>query len=95
MEHAIGGTSSAVVIPMIEYLHLGKDGNAILSLESAVTDVLCIVVMLTLLDVYMLGGICNVPYVTLKTVSSFFVAAVLGVIGGIVWSVIYPQAQND
>jgi potassium/hydrogen antiporter len=90
---AIGGTSSAVVIPMIEYLHLGKDGNAILSLESAITDVLCIVVMLTLLDVYMIGEL-NLPYVTLRLISSFLVAAVLGVIGGIVWSVLYPQLKT-
>lgn len=35
---AIGGTSSAVVIPMIEHLHLGKDSQAILALESAITE---------------------------------------------------------
>jgi potassium/hydrogen antiporter len=90
---AIGGTSSAVVIPMIEYLHLGKNSHAILSLESAVTDVLCIVVMLTLLDVYQLGEL-NIPFVTLRLVSSFLVAAVLGVIGGIVWSVLYPHLKT-
>ncbi len=90
---AIGGTSSAVVIPMIEFLHLGKDGRAILALESAVTDVLCIVVMLTLLDVYLLGQL-DVPYVTLRLVSSFLVAGVLGVIGGIIWSVLYPQLKT-
>jgi potassium/hydrogen antiporter len=90
---AIGGTSSAVVIPMIDYLNLGKESSAILSLESAITDVLCIVVMLTLLDVYLLGEL-NVPYVTFRLVSSFFVAAVLGVIGGIVWSVLYPHLKT-
>lgn len=90
---AIGGTSSAVVIPMIEYLNLGKDSNAILSLESAITDVLCIVVMLTLLDVYVIGEL-NVPYVTVRLLSSFFVAGVFGVLGGIVWSVLYPRLKT-
>ena len=51
----IGGTSSAVVIPMIDFLHLRKDSGAILALESAVTDVLCIVIFLTVLDVYHSG----------------------------------------
>jgi NhaP-type Na+/H+ or K+/H+ antiporter len=90
---AIGGTSSAVVIPMIEYLNLGKDSNAILSLESAITDVLCIVVMLTLLDVYVIGEL-NVPYVTVRLLSSFFIAGAFGVLGGIVWSVLYPQLKT-
>ena len=90
---AIGGTSSAVVIPMIEYLHLGKDSQAILALESAITDVLCIVLLLTLLDIYIIGEL-NVPYVALRLVSSFFIAAILGVIGGIAWSVLYPHLKT-
>jgi cell volume regulation protein A len=90
---AIGGTSSAVVIPMIEHLHLGKNSQAILALESAITDVLCIVLLLTLLDIYIIGEL-NVPYVGLRLVSSFFVAAVLGVLGGIAWSVLYPQLKT-
>jgi len=90
---AIGGTSSAVVIPMIEYLHLGKDGSAILALESAISDVLCIVVVLALLDVYLLGEL-NVTYVIFRLVSTFFIAAILGVIGGLVWSVLYPHLKT-
>ena len=90
---AIGGTSSAVVIPMIEYLHLGKESKAILALESAITDVLCIVLLLTLLDIYIIGEL-NVPYVALRLVSSFFIAAILGVLGGIAWSVLYPHLKT-
>mgnify|MGYP001205282744 CR=1 FL=1 len=90
---AIGGTSSAVVIPMIEYLNLHRDSHAILALESAVTDVLCIVVFLTLLDVYILGEL-NIPYVAGRLIASFLVAAVLGFIGGITWSVLYPNLKS-
>jgi cell volume regulation protein A len=90
---AIGGTSSAVVIPMIEYLNLGKNSHAILALESAVTDVLCIVLVLTLLDVYTLHEF-NIPFVALRLISSFLVAAVLGVICGIVWSIVYPMLKT-
>ena len=64
---AIGGTSSAVVIPMIEYLHLGKDSQAILALESAITDVLCIVLLLTLLDIYIIGETeCSLCWITAR-----------------------------
>ena len=46
----LGGTSSAVVIPFTRYLNIGTDAKAILALESAISDVLCIVVLLALLD---------------------------------------------
>ena len=38
-----GGTSSDVVIPMVNALKVGKEATTMLVLESALTDVLCIV----------------------------------------------------
>jgi cell volume regulation protein A len=86
----IGGTSSAVVIPMIGFLHLKKDSTAILSLESAITDVLVIVVMLTLLDMYRLGDV-DLRIMTGRLFASFFMAIVLGVLGGVFWSAFYER----
>ena len=37
----LGGTSSAVVIPFTNYLNIKNDTKAILALESAISDVLC------------------------------------------------------
>jgi cell volume regulation protein A len=86
----IGGTSSAVVIPMIDFLHLRKDGGAILALESAVTDVLCIVVFLTVLDVYQLGTI-DLRITAGKLIAALLMAVILGVVGGVFWSAIYHK----
>ena len=86
----IGGTSSAVVIPMIEFLHLRKDSGAILALESAVTDVLCIVIFLTVLDVYQLGTV-DLRISAGKLIASLLMAVILGVLGGIFWSAIYNK----
>jgi Na+:H+ antiporter len=86
----IGGTSSAVVIPMIEFLHLRKDSKAILALESAVTDVLCIIVFLTVLDIYQLGTV-DLRISAGKLIASLFMAVILGVIGGVFWSTIYNK----
>jgi cell volume regulation protein A len=86
----IGGTSSAVVIPMIDFLHLRKDGGAILALESAVTDVLCIVVFLTVLDVYRLGTI-DLRITAGKLIAALLMAVILGVVGGVFWSAIYHK----
>ena len=41
----------------------------------------------------MLGEL-NVPLRHFRLVSSFFIAAILGMIGGIVWSVIYPHLKT-
>jgi len=86
----IGGTSSAVVIPMIEFLHLRKDSGAILALESAITDVLCIVILLTILDVYLLGTV-NLGITAGKLIASLFMAVILGVLGGVFWSAFYHR----
>ena len=46
-----------------------------------------------LLDIYIIG-VLNVPYVALRLVSSFFIVAILGVLGGIAWSVLYPHLKT-
>lgn len=86
----IGGTSSAVVIPMIDFLHLRKDSGAILALESAVTDVLCIVIFLTVLDMYLLGTV-DLRISAGKLIASLLMAVILGVFGGVFWSAIYNK----
>ncbi len=86
----VGGTSSAVVIPMIDFLHLRKDSGAILALESAVTDVLCIVIFLTVLDVYQLGAV-DLRISAGKLIASLLMAVILGVLGGVFWSAIYNK----
>lgn len=45
----VGGTSSAVVIPMVRQLGMGRVPETTLVLESAITDVLCIIVAGSLL----------------------------------------------
>ncbi|MFA5332628.1 MAG: cation:proton antiporter [Methanoregula sp.] len=86
----VGGTSSAIVIPLSSNMHLRKDGVALLSLESAITDVLCILILLTLIDAFQLGSF-NVPTIIGKLISAFVMALILGVIGGIVWSAVYHR----
>jgi Na+:H+ antiporter len=89
----IGGASPAVVIPMIDFLHLKKDSGAILALESAIADVLCIVILLTILDVYELGTV-DLRILAGKLIASLFMAVVLGVLAGVFWSSIYHRLGN-
>src|SRR5262245_56638831 len=47
---AIGGTSAAVVIPMIHELHLRKNVATLLAIEAALSDVLCIVIFFAIIE---------------------------------------------
>lgn len=89
----IGGTSSAVVIPFTNYLNIRNDTKAILALESAISDVLCIVVLLALLDVVKVQEF-NVGHVVGNLIASFLIAAIIGIIAGIWWSSIYHKLKS-
>ncbi|PKL57506.1 MAG: hypothetical protein CVV34_07135, partial [Methanomicrobiales archaeon HGW-Methanomicrobiales-5] len=81
----IGGTSSAVVIPLVHKLRITEGSRTVLILESAFSDVLCIVFTLAFLEVYRIGNV-NVGLIIGKVFSSFALAGFLGWVGAIVWS---------
>lgn len=89
----LGGTASAIVIPMVAQLNLQPASKTILILESAVTDVLCVVVGLAFLEAAKLGAI-NIGTMFGNLVSGFFFSAVIGVIGGLGWSFLINRARN-
>ena len=83
----IAGTSSAVVIPIIKQLKMNKKGYTTLMLESALSDVLCLVIGLALLQamkegVFEMGAILNAIW------KSFLFAFLIGFVGGFGWSFI-------
>jgi len=89
----LGGTSSAVVIPFTNFLNLRNDTKAILSLESAISDVLCIVVLLALLDVVKANQF-DVGRLFGNLISSFLVAIIIGVVAGVWWSSVYHRLRD-
>ncbi|MDP3564179.1 MAG: cation:proton antiporter [Methanoregula sp.] len=89
----LGGTSSAVVIPFTNYLNIKNDTKAILALESAISDVLCIVVLLALLDVVKLNQF-DVGRLVGNLMASFLVAIFIGVVAGVWWSSIYQRIAS-
>lgn len=93
----IGGTSSAVVIPMVRQLKLNKRNETILFLESALSDVLCLIVGLALLEGMKLGAI-DIGDVLSKMWQSFLFAALIGLGGGLLWSIflnLVRELQNS
>jgi NhaP-type Na+/H+ or K+/H+ antiporter len=81
----LGGTSSAVVIPLVRKLKVTDSSRTIMILESAFSDVLCIVFTLALLEVYRIGNV-NVGLIIGKVIASFALAGFMGWVGAIVWS---------
>jgi len=83
----LGGTSSAVVIPMVRQLKMGQKAGTVLLLESAFTDVLCLVVGLAVLE-SMKAGDLKTTVILGSMAKSFLLAILLGLLGGIVWSIL-------
>lgn len=81
----LGGTSSAVVIPLVQQLRVGEETKTALILESAINDVLCIVLTLACVQAYAQGTI-NFGITLGSVISSFILAALMGVGGAMIWS---------
>ena len=80
----IGGVSSAVIIPMTKKLNIKSGTALILTFESAISDVLCIVGTLTILNIMILQSF-SFGAVVQKIMYSFGLAIFVGVIGGLAW----------
>ncbi len=80
----MGGTSSAVVLPMVNLLKMNKKPATILVLESALTDVLCIVFVISFLGSYSTGNV-ELGKILGSLISSLVLASALGVGAGYVW----------
>ncbi|MCL1974384.1 MAG: cation:proton antiporter [Bacteroidetes bacterium] len=93
----LGGTSSAVVIPLVKQLNIGENSRTSLILESAITDVLCIVVTLACVQSFQSGDVSVSPIFWSITLS-FVLAILIGVTAALVWSRILElmrQIQNS
>ena len=89
----IGSTSSAIVIPLVKYLSVSKNTKTVLSLESAFTDVLTIIIFLGILD-----SIVSKQYDAGKLILGLgttpFLSLGLGIGSGIIWAAIKKFWKN-
>ncbi|MFH1214595.1 MAG: cation:proton antiporter [Candidatus Neomarinimicrobiota bacterium] len=89
----LGGTSSAVVIPIIDQLKMKEESKRILAFESIINDVLCIVMTFSLMEAYKLGQM-QIGIMTLKVIAAFLVAGIFGVAGALIWSTILNKIRT-
>jgi potassium/hydrogen antiporter len=89
----LGGTSSAVVIPLVKNIKMKEEYKTVLKLESAISDVLCIVTAVAIIEIFTSGTITAASI--FKTIlSSFALAIVVGVITGSVWIMLLKTFKN-
>jgi cell volume regulation protein A len=79
-----GGSSSVAVVSLASKIKMSEKASTILILESAITDILCIVVSLVIIDVILTGQV-DYAIVGKSIVGRFAIGAVIGVIFGISW----------
>lgn len=81
---AMGGTSSAVVIPMVNQLKPTEAAGTVLSLESALSDIVCLIIAMALLAGFESGTV-SVNEIALNITKSMLLAICFGVGIGFVW----------
>jgi len=89
----IGGPSSEIIIPLITKSCATDKTKTIMSLESAITDVLCVISTVTIVGI-IIAKTANTKLIIQGVFSAFALAAVIGLIGGIVWSRILRDSQE-
>ncbi|MGA7104376.1 MAG: cation:proton antiporter [Candidatus Deferrimicrobiaceae bacterium] len=81
---ALGCTSGAVVIPLVQDMRMSGNTRTLLTLEAALGDTLAVVVVLFLIR-YIKSPIADTGLQVSLLVSAFLWAGLLGGVGGVLW----------
>ncbi|MBC85967.1 MAG: hypothetical protein CL677_02220 [Bdellovibrionaceae bacterium] len=89
----IGSTSSAIVIPMVKFLSIHPNMKTVLSLESAFTDVLTIVIFLVLVQSFA-AGTFEAKNLIIGLGPNTLIAAAVGISSAFTWSLIKKRYSS-
>jgi cell volume regulation protein A len=81
----LGGSSSIIVMSLASRIRLSERSSTILRLESAINDILCIVLSLVIIEIVVLNGAVDLTTVAKSVASRFSIGAMLGIVIGIGW----------
>jgi cell volume regulation protein A len=79
-----GGSSSIVIISLASRIKVSEKCSTVLSLESALTDIMCIVFSLIIIEI-ILEGTVDLATIGQSIAGRFSIGAVLGVVFGFIW----------
>lgn len=89
----LGGTGPTVIVPMVRALKLGERVAAVLTVESGLSDVLCIVVALALLSALELGHL-RVGATAAHAVFELAATIALGAVSAGLWVLVRAQLER-
>lgn len=89
----VAGTAAAIVIPLARQMRVSDKTRVVLTLESAISGVLCIVVTLAFTEGFKMGNI-SVGSMLGRVLASILLALLLGTMGGIVWSSMMDRVRK-
>ncbi|RJQ15706.1 hypothetical protein C4573_06140 [Candidatus Woesearchaeota archaeon] len=81
----LGGTTSAVVIPLSERLAIKSETVSILKLESALNDVLCVLASITFIGIIVNIASFSLSKALNQLLGSFAIAILIGVVVALLW----------
>jgi cell volume regulation protein A len=90
----LGGTSSAVVIGIVRALPVSDETKVILTLESVLTDVLCVVSVLALIELLRGGPGASVTIVFTELAARFGIGLLTGGLFGVAWIVVLQRVEK-
>ena len=90
----VGGASSVVIMPALDLAGLDERLSNLLKLESALTDVLCVVGAITLIELAG-GGAFDKDAVLSTLGKSFGIGLLYGVLGGLLWIVLHRLGRLE
>jgi len=91
----LGGYSSNVVLPIISKLSASAAARTLVSLESVINDVFCIVFAFIVLGVMGSSGSPDLAQAGKNLASAFTTAIVIGVIAGVFWMKVLRTFQKN
>lgn len=89
----LGGSSAIVIIPLVTKMGAPESTRVTLSVESALTDVLCVVGTLTIIGIIAGGGL-DIGVAAGNVLSEFSVAILLGAGAGLAWSFLWHHLER-
>jgi NhaP-type Na+/H+ and K+/H+ antiporters len=87
-------TASTVIIPLVNKLKVGKDTKTVLVLESAITDIICLIFGLAIIQSQAKGIMFNVGAIMGEIIASFVMAILIGFVAGLIWASLLQRIRK-
>jgi NhaP-type Na+/H+ or K+/H+ antiporter len=89
----VAGTGPSIVIPFIRQMRVSEYTRTVLTMESAVSEVISIVVAMSIMDTYQIGSVSLIGALG-NLLASLTMAAIIGIAFGVVWSYLLTSIRK-